>query len=145
VDEWGRESLTLENLVEQRGRCEWFYVRGGGVVLLSIIRKEGGGRLVVFYNVYAHERRDCKFCVWNRVLTAYFFMITLHLANHSHFRMLTSHDGRARRLQESSSNLIKARDARRHASSTHLTSSASAHRMIVRYRTPLGTLMHQPL
>ena len=107
-------------------------------MLLSIIRKEGGGRLVVFYNVYAHERRDCKFCVWNRVLTAYFFMITLHLANHSHFRMLTSHDGRARRLQESSSNLIKARDARRHASSTHLIRSASSlHPIIVRYSHPL--------
>jgi hypothetical protein len=74
-------------------------------VLLSVIRKEGGGRWC-FIMSYAHEPRDCRFYVWNRVLTAYFFMITLHLANHSHSRMLTSHNGRARRLQHRAPNLI---------------------------------------
>ena len=40
-------------------------------MLLSVIRKEGGGRWC-FIMSYAHEPRDCKFYVWNRVFDCLF-------------------------------------------------------------------------
>ena len=80
-----------------------FYVRGRVVVLLSYIRKEaGGGRLAMFYNCDLRAETNSRvfYCVWTRVLTAYLFTITLLLANHSRFRMLTSHNGRAPLITE---------------------------------------------
>jgi hypothetical protein len=40
-------------------------------VLLSVIRKEGGGRWC-FIMSYAHEPRDRRFYVWNRVFDCLF-------------------------------------------------------------------------